>query len=92
MSCADAIAAASRTFEADFEADFERSDISALVSNYYADDAVVIGQEIGVFRGHEGARVLSAFKPVRAMLPRSAEPPAQAACRIPSAMAVRRMC
>jgi ketosteroid isomerase-like protein len=52
MPFADAIAAASRTFEADFE----RGDISALVSNYYTDDPVVVGQGIGIFRGHEGAR------------------------------------
>jgi AmiR/NasT family two-component response regulator len=39
--------------------------------------------------GSEAA--LSAFEPAREQHSRAAEPPVQAACRIPSAMAVRRM-
>lgn len=50
-SLKDVIAAKSR----EFEENFAKGDVSALVAAYYNDDPVVIGQGVATFSGRDGA-------------------------------------
>ena len=39
-----------------FERDFAAGDLAKLVSDYYHPECLVVGEGIGRFEGHEGAR------------------------------------